>query len=188
MARFSVVFDACVLYPAPLRDLLMRLALADLFIARWSDAIHEEWITALLRQGRFKREDLEKVRDLMDAHARDAKITGFENLIETLELPDPDDRHVLAAAIRAGADAIVTFNQKDFPDEVLKQYDIETIHPDDFIYYQIELAPGAACTAIRMQREALKNPAMDRETFLAILQKQQLPQTVSILKQYLEFI
>jgi len=97
--------------------------------------IHEEWINALLRKNTFTREKLERVRDLMDAHAKDARVTGYELLIDTLDLPDPDDRHVLAAAICCGADAIVTFNLKDFPKDKLAHYGIEVIHPDDFIYY-----------------------------------------------------
>ena len=142
MTKYSVIYDACVLYPAPLRDLLMRLALTDLFKARWTDAIHEEWITALLRKNKFDRTALERTRNLMDAHVRDCKITGYEYLIECLELPDPNDRHVLAAAIKAGANAIITSNLKDFPGNVLSKYDIEAIHPDDFIYYQIDLVRG----------------------------------------------
>ena len=124
----------------------------------------------------------------MDAHVRDCKITGYEYLIECLELPDPNDRHVLAAAIKAGANAIITSNLKDFPGNVLSKYDIEAIHPDDFIYYQIDLAPATACGAIKKQRESLKNPPKSKDEFLAILQKQQLPQTVSVLKNYIELI
>jgi predicted nucleic acid-binding protein len=185
---FSVIYDACVLYPAPLRDLLMQLALTDLFKARWTNQIHKEWIDGLLRQNKFERKSLERTRDLMDAHVRDAKVTGYEDLIEALTLPDPNDRHVLAAAIKAGADAIVTFNLKDFPCDVLSKYGVEAIHPDDFIYYQIDLAPAIACGAIKKQRESLKNPPKAKEEFLAILQKQQLPQTVSALRAYIELI
>jgi hypothetical protein len=99
VAKFSVIYDACVLYPAPLRDLLMQLALTDLFKARWTDQIHEEWIQALLRWEKYDRIILERTRELMDASVRDAKVSGYEELIEALVLPDPDDRHVLAAAI-----------------------------------------------------------------------------------------
>lgn len=152
----------------------MRLAVTDLFKAHWTDQIHEEWINALLRQGKFTPEKLQRVRELMDAHVRDAKITGYESLINTLELPDPNDRHVLAAAIRCGADAIVTFNLKDFPNSVVSTYGIDVLHPDEFIYYQIDMAPSICCAAIKQQRLALKNPAMGVSEFLAILQKQQL--------------
>jgi len=108
VAKFSVIYDACVLYPAPVRDLLMQLALTDLFKARWTDQIHEEWI--------------------------------------------------------------------------------EAIHPDEFVYSQIDLAPAIACSAIKRQRESLKNPPKAKDEFLAILQKQQLPQTVSALRAYIELI
>lgn len=188
MSKFTVVYDACVLYPAPLRDVLMRLALTDLFKAHWTDAIHEEWMRSLLKSGKHTQDKLARVRDLMDMHARDAKVTGYEMLIETLDLPDPGDRHVLAAAIRCGADAIVTTNLKDFPASILSQYGIDALHPDDFIYYQIDMAPSVCCKAIRDQRLALKNPALDVESFLAILQKQQLPQTVSKLREYQNFL
>jgi predicted nucleic acid-binding protein len=188
VAQFSVIYDAYVLYPAPLRDLLMQLALTDLFKARWTDHIHEEWIVALLRRDKYDRKILERTRDLMDASVRDAKVVGYENLIDALVLPDPNDRHVLAAAIKAGANAIVTFNLKDFPNDVLANYGIEAIHPDEFIYYQIDLAPAIACGAIKRQRESLKNPPKAKDEFLAILQKQQLPLTVSALKTYIELI
>jgi predicted nucleic acid-binding protein len=184
VAKFSVIYDACVLYPAPLRDLLMHLALTDLFKARWTDEIHEEWINALLRRGQYDRSILERTRDLMDQNVRDAKVTNYEYLIDSLELPDPDDRHVLAAAIKSGADAIVTTNLKDFPSEVLSEYDIEAIHPDDFIFYQIDMNPLSACGAVKRQRESLKKPPMAIDGFLLVLQKQELPQTVSALREY----
>ena len=166
----------------------MRLALTDLFKAHWTDQIHEEWINALVRQGKYSREKLERVRDLMDAHAADAKITGYQPLIDTIQLPDPDDRHVLAAAIRCDADAIVTFNLKDFPKSALKSYGIDVLHPDDFIYYQIDMAPSICCSAIKMQRQALKHPPMETDEFLAILQKQQLPQSVARLKEFSDLL
>lgn len=166
----------------------MRLALSDLFKAYWTDLIHQEWIEAVLRTGKYSREKLERVRDLMDSHVRDAKVTGYESLIETLELPDPDDRHVLAAAIRCNADAIVTFNSKDFPAEHLAPYAVDVLHPDDFIHYQIDMSPAICCAAIKQQRIALQNPPLSVRDFLSILQRQQLPQTVSKLKEYEEFL
>ncbi|CAK0740358.1 PIN domain-containing protein [Gammaproteobacteria bacterium] len=188
MGKFSVIYDACVLYPAPLRDCLMRLALTDLFNAHWTDDIHAEWMGALLREGKFSEEKLLRVRDLMDAHVRDAKVTGYELLINNLQLPDPNDRHVLAAAIRCNADAIVTFNLKDFPSDALEPFNIDVIHPDDFIYYQIDLAPALCCQALRDQRLALKRPSLSVDEFLSVLLKQQLPQTISKLREFIEFL
>jgi len=88
MASFTVLFDACVLYPAPLRDLLMRLAMTDLFRARWSTAIHDEWTEAVLRTRPELKAQLQRTRQLMDAHVLDCLVTGYEPLIQTLELPD----------------------------------------------------------------------------------------------------
>lgn len=119
-SNFTVIYDACVLCPAPLRDLLMRLALTDLYRARWTDMIHDEWTRNVLRRRPdLKAEDLERTRSLMNAHVRDSLVTGFEHLIPSVELPDTDDRHVVAAAIHGGASVIVTFNLKDFPPDRL---------------------------------------------------------------------
>ena len=126
MSNFTVLYDACVLYPAPLRDLLMHIAVTDLYRAKWTDAIHDEWTRNVLRdRPDLKREQLQRTRDLMNSHARDCLVTGYERLINAVTLPDPDDRHVLAAAIRAGADIIVTFNLNDFPEKYLMPYGIE---------------------------------------------------------------
>ena len=111
----TALYDACVLYPAPLRDLLMWLALTDLFRARWTDRIHDEWIGAVLRERPELKVNLERTRAMMNAHVRDCLVTGYEPLIEALDLPDPDDRHVLAAAIAGRADLIVTKNLQTFP-------------------------------------------------------------------------
>ena len=134
MSNFTAVFDACVLYPAPLRSFLMYLALTDMFRAKWTADIHEEWMRNVVKDyPDIKRKQVEHVRDLMDAHIRDCLVTDYDDLIEPLELPDPDDRHVLAAAIRCGASVIVTRNLKDFPAETLSKYGIEAQHPDEFI-------------------------------------------------------
>jgi hypothetical protein len=142
MATFIAFFDANVLYPAELRSLLMYLALIGVFRARWSDDVHEEWITNLLmNRPDLTRHQLERTRQLMDKAAIDALVTGYESLIPGLTLPDEGDRHVLAAAIRAGASVIVTMNLKDFPPEALQEFDIEPQHPDEFILHLIDLAP-----------------------------------------------
>lgn len=187
MQSYSVVLDANVLYSATLRDTLMWLSQTDLFKARWTDDIHDEWITALTRRG-YDRSKLDRLRDLMDRHAMDAKIAGYEALIPTLTLPDPKDRHVLAAAIRSNADAIVTFNLKDFPQEALTPYDIEVIHPDDFIIYQIEFSPERTCDAFKRQRTTKSRPSLSVEDMLRQLRQCGLPQTAQTLEQYRNLI
>jgi hypothetical protein len=100
MSSYTALFDASVLYPATVRDILLQLAVTDLFRAKWTADIHEEWIRSLLRdRPQFKRADLERTRTLMDTGVRDCLVTGYQPLIPSLSLPDPDDRHVLAAAI-----------------------------------------------------------------------------------------
>ena len=113
---FVVLYDACVLYPAPLRDLLIRLANTGVVRARWSATILDECFRNILEnRPDLKPESLERTRELMTQAVPDCMVTNFEGLIDALVLPDVDDRHVLAAAIRAGAQAIVTFNLADFP-------------------------------------------------------------------------
>ena len=92
--------DRCVLYPAPLRDLLMQLALTDLYRARWTEKIHEEWMRNVLKnRPDLSKEQLERTKSLMNRSVRDCLIEGYEFIIPSLDLPDPDDRHILAAAI-----------------------------------------------------------------------------------------
>lgn len=188
-ATFTAIYDACVLYPAPLRDLLMHLAMTGLFRARWTDQIHDEWIRNVLAdRPDLKPEQLQRTRQLMDAHALDSLVTGYEKLIGGLSLPDPDDRHVLAAAIRARADVIVTFNLKDFPASHLDEFGIEAQHPDEFIMHQIDLDAGLVCAAVKRQRQNLKNPPRTAEELLATLAAQGLPQTVLRLRTFAELL
>ena len=183
MAVYSVLYNACVLYPAPLRDLLLRLAMVDLFRARWTETILDECFRNLLHN----RPDLPPIqltrtRELMNAHVLDALITGHETLIQSLMLPDLDDRHVLAAAIRGGVDAIITYNLVDFPPQVLKTYGIEVQHPDEFIACQLDLGPARVLTALREQRAALKRNPRTLDEFLTTLEQQRLVQTVARLR------
>lgn len=119
----------------------------------------------------------------MNEAVRDCLVTGYEDLIDSLSLPDPADRHVLAAAIRVGAEVIVTHNLKDFP-EALARYDIEALHPDDFLVGLFDLSAGAVCAAIKQQRESLRNPPKSVEELLTSLESQGLIQTVAHLRQF----
>lgn len=185
MANFSVVYDACVLYPAPLRDLLMHLALTDLYRAKWTEAIHEEWMRNVLASRQdLTRTQLERTRDLMNRSVRDCLVEGYDYLIPTLQLPDVDDRHVLAAAIRSQSSVILTFNLKDFPAEELDKYDVEALHPDEFISDLIDLNPARVLEAVARHRQSLKNPPKTPREYLDGLLKQGLPETVSQLGQW----
>ena len=187
MATLIAFYDANVLYPAELRNFLMHLALTGLFRAKWSNAVHEEWITNLLKNRQdITRQKLERTRYLMDKAAIDALVEGYEHLIPTLSLPDENDRHVLAAAIEGEAQVIVTMNLKDFPDEVLQRYEMEAQHPDEFILHLIDLAPDAVMDAAETHRQSLKNPPKSVEEFLASLEAQGLPQSVAALRRLVQ--
>lgn len=167
----------------------MHVAVTDVYNARWTDAIHDEWIRSVLKvRPDLQPKQLQRTRDLMNAHVRGCLVTGYESLIEMVSLPDPDDRHVLAAAIRAGADLIVTFNLKDFPEEALQPYGIEAKHPDDFLALQLDRFPNMICVAARRHRASLKNPPKDVEEYLATLEFQGLVRTVSGLRRLAEFL
>jgi predicted nucleic acid-binding protein len=185
VSQYTALLDANVLYPAPMRDLLMQLAVTDLFKARWSADIHREWIEALLREQPHRdRASLERTRDLMDRHTRNALVAGYEALVPALALPDPDDRHVLAAAITGRCDVIVTQNLKDFPDVALAPFGIEAQHPDTFLCNQMSLAPGLFCTAVQKVRARLRNPPFSVEDYLDTLTRQGLVATAAELEQF----
>lgn len=180
---FTVVFDACVLYPFGLRDLLVQLATTDLFRGRWSRDIHDEWISAVLEQHpHITRARLERTRELMDAHVLDSLVTGYEPLIAGIVLPDAKDRHVVAAAIRCGAQVIVTRNLRHFPESALDPLGIEAQHPDEFVTCLMDLGRELVCESVRRCRSYLKNPVMSVEEYLAMLERQGLEATVAELR------
>ncbi|WP_454689844.1 PIN domain-containing protein [Achromobacter aloeverae] len=182
---FTVVYDACVLYPAPLRDFLMWLGLSGRFRARWSEQIHEEWKRNLLiNRPDLTREQLDRTSALMDRAIPDGLVTDHESLIDGLSLPDVDDRHVLAAAIRCNASVIVTFNEKDFPSQALAPFGIEAQHPDEFVENLFDLDPAAVVAAAQRQRAQLKSPPMDVNHYLDVLLRQGLVQTCKSLAVY----
>jgi predicted nucleic acid-binding protein len=183
MVTDVVVLDACVLYSAQLRNILLSLAAADLFRPKWSDLIHEEWITNLLSdRSDLKRKDLEATRDAMNRNFLDSMVHGFDPLIPTLTLPDPDDRHVLAAAIHSRSDAIVTLNLKDFPPPALAPYGVMVVSPDVFANYLLDLDEDEALSALAKMRARLKNPSMTPVEFVDSVEKAGLPFVASRLR------
>jgi predicted nucleic acid-binding protein len=186
--RYTVVFDACVLYPAPLRDFLLRLSTTGLFAAKWTEQIHEEWMRNVLKNRPELEEKLPRTRELMNRAVPDSLVTGHETVIENLVLPDLDDRHILAAAIRSGAQAIITFNLKDFPDKNLVQYGIEAMHPDAFIEYQLDLHQGTVITIAKQHRAALLNPPKTADQYIETLAAQGLAISADRLREFIELI
>jgi predicted nucleic acid-binding protein len=183
VATLVALYDSCVLYPAPLRDLLVRLAGTGLFRARWTNEIHEEWIRNVLEsRPDLRRERLERTRDLMNEHILDSLVTGYETRIPTVVLPDPDDRHVLAAAIEARADVLVTFNLRHFPVSSLAPVNVEALHPDVFVERLLNIDEAVVCSTLRSQRQDLTKPPKSAEELLDTLQAQGLPRTVARLR------
>ena len=185
MTGLSVLLDANILYPAPVRDVFLQLAADDLVRAKWSADIHREWINALLRNEPHRhRPALERTRDLMNRATRDCLVTGYEKLISALDLPDPDDRHVLAAAIVGRCDVIITCNLKDFPAPTVAPYGLAVQHPDEFLSNHLDLMPGPFCESVRTIRSRLVAPPVSARDYLAILAGLGLVITANELTQY----
>jgi PIN domain len=170
-----VMLDASVCYPAPLRDLLMWFARVGLCEPRWSEMVHEEWIRNLLED----RPDLSPgqlayTKSQMNKAAPMATVTGFEALIPSLNLPDLDDRHVLAAAIHGQAQFLVTHNLRHFPREALAEFGIEPIHPDDFVLNCYEDQPMLVRAALRGQRELMRKSPATQEELMETFRRQRL--------------
>lgn len=185
MAPLTALLDANVLYPAGLRDLLLRLADRYLYAPRWSADIRAEWMSSLLAD----RTDiaagvLDRTRAIMDEHFPYAVVTDYRTLAAGLDLPDPDDRHVLAAAIKGGADVIVTRNLRDFPTTHLVPHAISAQHPDDFISDLFQTNPEAVLAVVRSHRAALRNPPRSAGDHLTALERLGLSRTASLLRTY----
>lgn len=180
-----VVLDACVLYPALLRDLLMHMAVEELIQAKWTEKIHDEWMTAVLRtRPDLDRSRLQRTRELMDLHAGDCLVSDYEGRVAGLDLPDPNDRHVLAAALECGADGVVTWNLKDFPAAVMEGHGVAVWTPDQLIS-GLTRAPkqrSALLRAMRRHRASLKNPPATAAEYLLTLRGQGLTETVLLLQ------
>lgn len=188
LSNFTVIFDACVLYPAPVRDLLVQLAYKGLFRGRWTKKIQEEWVSSLLKKRPdLTRKQLERTCELMNKRVLDCLVEDYEDLIIGLTLPDNRDAHVLAAALKAQAQIIVTYNLKDFPNKILQKYNIEAQDPDIFLRHQIELDLALFLSSVKDIRARLKNPCRTANEYLFSLFPH-LPQTVNFIKDYIDVI
>ena len=175
----SALLDANVLYPAPVRDLLLSLAEDDLFKPFWSEKIQHEWSRNLL----INRPDLEQMRIdrtiyLMNEAFPDATVEGYKKHIDGLSLKDPDDRHVLAAAVEADVDFLVTANLKDFQSPILNTIKLQIIHPDEFVSHLISENHDAVTRSFEKLVSRLKKPPQSKEDVLNTLEKCDLLQTV----------
>jgi len=184
MPRPVCVYDANVLYPAQLRDLLMRLAVHGIVRAHWSKKIHEEWTrNVLANHPDLQRSDVRRTRQLMDRALPDACVEGYGHRVANLALPDPGDRHVLAVALEVEATCIVTFNLKDFPDDSLQPYGIEALHPDALMLRLLGKSEDAVIDMMRSHRMSLSNPRVPVDSYLQMLRRVGLSKSVEVVDQ-----
>ena len=177
-----VVLDANLLYPFQLRNLLVQFGVDGVIAPRWTARIHEEWISNLVAVGRAPLDRLRRTRDLMDRALPYADVQDWEQHMDGLVLPDPDDCHVLAAALAAGAGIILTMNLRDFPAQCLAAHGVQAVHPDGFLcdLYNIDqelLQASAEAAHANLNRSTPSFP-----DYLDILERQGLPALVQRLR------
>lgn len=189
-ARYTALLDACVLYPLAMADALMSLATAGLYAAKWTTKIEGEWISALEAQRPDLQGRLANRRDDMREAVLDWEVSesAWQRCVGGLQLPDPKDVHVLAAALAGHADCIVTANLKDFPVDLVAPLGIEVIHPDRFIIAQWDLEQLTAVAAFKRMRARRQRPEASAEDFAAALERGGLPSTAQRLREAAELI
>ena len=178
--RFKCVLDTNVIYPIEIRDLLFWFAYYDLFTPKWSEHIFDEWKDVMARKDVSEEEANKRAKRANDAFP-DALVNNYSGLISSLELPDPKDRHVLAAAIKTNANVIVTNNIKDFPKDYLASFGLTAKTADDFLTDIIVLNPDQAVKAFRELVLNRRNPDLDEFQVLDILRNRGLKETADFL-------
>ncbi|MDE2571119.1 MAG: PIN domain-containing protein [bacterium] len=158
ITSFRVLLDACTLVPATLRDVILCSADNELFRPKWSGQILDEMERALIRL-QVPPERAGYTRRQMERAFPEAEVAGYESLVERMR-NDPKDRHVLAAAVRGGAQLIVTANISDFPDGVLKDFAITAVTPDEFLKDLLGLYPSQMLAMLRELVQAKRRPPM----------------------------
>ncbi|SHL68429.1 PIN domain-containing protein [Roseovarius marisflavi] len=185
---FVILLDANVMYPFRTRDVLFTFAQQGLFRARFTEQIIDEWTRSLIRNkpdlAESVKEQAAAVRDVF----QECFVTGYEPLIEGFVLPDPDDRHVLAAAIKCSAQIIVTENLKDFPSEILDEHDIEALGADDVLANTFDLFPIDGARALRTVRKRYGNPPFTPSEFLLDLTKSGMPKLAAMARSSIEYL
>ena len=170
-AVFPVLLDSCVLYPYELRDLLLEAAHEQLYRVHWSAQILEDTVRNLLADARTTPERASRFCAAMERAFPEALVEPPPGLADQLGC-DPGDRHVLAAAIAAKAELIVTLNVRHFPAEVLEPLGIEAVTPDQFLCNLLDLAPGAIHECLETIAARQRNPARTAQALLQILSRQ----------------
>jgi len=161
-APFIVVLDANVLFPFTLRDTLLRAAAADVYQVRWSSKILDEMASNLVSTSMMSADKAARLRATMERVFPEAEVTGYEHLIPAMQNHEKD-RHVAAAAVKAGAQVIVTANLRDFTE---LPEGIEAQSPEHFLCNLFDLDPDGFIELLREQAGDLKNPPMSFDELL----------------------
>ena len=168
------IFDACVLYPFHLRNIVVQAAVDRLVEARWTNAIHDEWIRNLAAGKTIPLSHLQRTRRLMDTALPNAMVGGYESHLPAVDLPDPDDRHVVAAGVAAGASVILTWSVRDFPAKALKKFDLRRETPNAFLSAIYDEAPDLMVSSLARARRNLTKSSPSASDFIKILREQRL--------------
>lgn len=184
-ARYTAVLDACVLYQLAIADSLMSIAVTGLFAAKWTKKIEEEWIGSLEKNRPELKGRLGSRRDDMREAVPDWEIpeVAWNSIAGSLNLPDPKDAHVLAAAIAGHADCIVTRNHQDFPPSIMAVHGIDILDPDEFIVNQWDLDNVPVMAAFKGMRARRKKPTETVEDFARTLERNGLPATAQKIRE-----
>jgi predicted nucleic acid-binding protein len=177
-----VVLDANLLYPFQLRNLLVQFGMDSVIAPRWTARIHEEWIGNLVAAGRAPHERLLLTLDLMNGALPEAEVRNWEIYMDGLTMQDPDDCHVLAAALAAEAQTILTMNLRDFPDSALGPDGVIAVHPDRFLCGLYDADPELLRASTEMAHANLSRSAPSFADYLTALERQGLPQLVKRLR------
>ncbi len=178
-APFIVVLDANVLFPFTLRDTLLRAAAADFYQLRWSSEILDEMTSNLVSSSRMSADKAERLRETMERAFPEAGVSGYEPLVGAMQ-NDLKDRHVAAAALKAGAQVIVTSNLRHFTE---LPEGMEAQSPDQFLSNLFDLDPERFIELLREQADDLQNPPMTFDELLARLERV-VPELVSAVRRH----
>ncbi|WP_137132227.1 PIN domain-containing protein [Rhizobium sp. FY34] len=183
ISTFTVFIDANVFFGARLRSLVLYMAQSKMFRARWTDKVHEEWMRNVADKRNIDISRLEKIKACMDSSVLNCLVTGYEGLEASFELPDPDDRHILAAAVKTRADMILTFNDRDFPKHVVEPLGIEICHPDDFLLDQFGISEELFIAYVREDFQHYKAPPLTFDRYIEDLRKAGVPKTAKLIEE-----
>jgi hypothetical protein len=187
-AKYTAILDANVLYPNTLRNLLLSLASDGLYHVKWTTEITQEWSRNLVADRPDIASKIDRLVELVNLSVQDCLVEGYEYIIPTIELPDLNDRHVVAAAVVGHADAIVTFNLKDFPAEIIDKFGVDVQHPDDFLMNQLQLRQFDALEVMRKVRGRYRSPQLSAKEFIELVSRNGLPQTAQYLQTHMGLI